>query len=133
MTKTELQKMGLSELIALANKYNLSTDCKKSELIESILKVENPPKKKRGPRAAAKTKLKALRVASGLSQQELADAADLNVRTLQHYEQGSKIFDNARIDTILKVCKALDCTFEQIIENQEYIELFKEHIKKEAR
>lgn len=68
-------------------------------------------------------KLKAKRMEAGLSQSQLAERANMNVRTLQHYEQGSKIFDNARIDTILRVCLALNCKFEDVIENQEYIEL----------
>ena len=70
-------------------------------------------------------KLKELRNARGLSQTKLAEKAGINVRVLQHYEQGSKNFDHARIDTILKVCIALDCKLEDVIENQEYVELIK--------
>lgn len=73
------------------------------------------------------SKLKTMRQAAGLSQSQLAEKANLNVRTLQHYEQGSKIFDHARIDTILRVCLALNCKFEDVIENQEYIDLIKRH------
>ena len=69
------------------------------------------------------SKLKTKRMEAGFSQSQLAEKANMNVRTLQHYEQGSKIFDNARIDTILRVCLALNCKFEDVIENQEYIEL----------
>lgn len=68
-------------------------------------------------------KLKETRQAKGLSQSQLAEKANMNVRTLQHYEQGSKNFDHARIDTILRVCLALDCKLEDIIENEEYLEL----------
>lgn len=70
-------------------------------------------------------KLKEMRQAKGLSQSQLAEKTGINVRTLQHYEQGSKIFDNARIDTILKCCIALNCKLEDVIENSEYIELIK--------
>lgn len=69
------------------------------------------------------SKLKEMRQAKGLSQSQLAEKANMNVRTLQHYEQGSKIFDHARIDTILRVCLALDCKISEIIENQEYLKL----------
>lgn len=72
-------------------------------------------------------KLKEMRQAKGLSQSQLAETTGINVRTLQHYEQGSKIFDHARIDTILKVCLALNCKLDDIIENQEYIELIKRY------
>lgn len=128
--KKKLEKLNFLQLIAVANKYNLSTDCKKAELIEAILKAENPvkpQKKTRPPRNEAKTKLKRLRVASGLSQADLAEYAGINVRTLQHYEQGCKPFDSARIDTILKVCIVLKCTLEDIIEDKEYLELIKEY------
>lgn len=70
-------------------------------------------------------KLKETRQARGFSQSQLAEKTGINIRTLQHYEQGSKIFDNARIDTIVKCCIALDCKLEDILENQEYIALIK--------
>ena len=72
-------------------------------------------------------KLKEMRQTKGLSQSQLAEKANMNVRTLQHYEQGSKIFDHARIDTILRVCLALGCKLEDIIENQEYLDLIKRY------
>ena len=123
--KKELQSMKVTELVVLANKYDISTDKKKSELIEAILKVENPPKKTRPPRNHASTKLKAVRVASGMPQRELADRSDLNVRTLQHYEQGSKLIDGARLDTILRLCIALNCDIPDILESNELAELYK--------
>lgn len=70
-------------------------------------------------------KLKQLRQAAGLSQSQFAEKAEMSVRTLQHYEQGSKDFNNARIDTILKACIVLNCKLEDIIDNQEYIALLK--------
>ena len=72
-------------------------------------------------------KLKEMRQTKGLSQSQLAEKTGLNVRTLQHYEQGSKVFDHARIDTILRVCLTLDCKFEDVIENQEYLDLIKRY------
>ncbi len=72
-------------------------------------------------------KLKSMRQAKGLSQSKLAEKAEMNVRVLQHYEQGSKNFDHARIDKILKMCLALGCKLEDIIENQEYIDLIKKY------
>lgn len=70
-------------------------------------------------------KLKEMRQSRGLSQSQLAEKTGINVRTIQHYEQGSKIFDHARIDTILKICVALSCQLDDIIENPEYLELLK--------
>lgn len=70
-------------------------------------------------------KLKAWRQAKGLSQSQLAEKTGINLRTIQHYEQGSKNFDHARIDTIMRACVALDCQLDDILENPEYVELAK--------
>lgn len=75
-------------------------------------------------------KLKAKRLETGMSQSQLAEKANLNVRTIQHYEQGSKNFDHARIDTILKVCLALNCKFVEVIENQNFVDLLDQYEKK---
>lgn len=77
-------------------------------------------------------KLKEMRQAKGLSQSQLAEKAELNVRTLQHYEQGSKTFDHARLDTILKCAIALNCKIEDIIDNEEYLELIKKYEKSQS-
>lgn len=72
-------------------------------------------------------KLKEIRQARGLSQSQLAEKAELNVRTLQHYEQGSKVFDHARLDTILKCAIALECKIEDIIDNEDYLNLIQKY------
>lgn len=69
--------------------------------------------------------LKEKRQAAGLSQSMLAEKTGMSVRTLQHYEQGAKDFDHARIDTILRVCLVLNCKLEDIIENPKYVEMLK--------
>lgn len=125
--KTELQKMKVTELVVLANKYDISTDKKKSELIEAILNVENPPKKKRPPRNQASTKLKALRLKAGLTQREVVEKTGINAGTYTQYEQGVKNFDNARINTILRVCVVLNCKLEDILESTEYLEVLNEY------
>lgn len=76
-------------------------------------------------------KLKEMRNKAGLSQSQLANLSGINVGTLRHYEQGSKNFDHARIDTILKICLILDCKISDVIESEEYITLFREYLKKE--
>lgn len=71
------------------------------------------------------TKLKQMRVQAGLSQSQLAKAANMNVRTLQHYEQATKPFDRAHLDTMARVCLVLQCRIEDILEDPEYIALIK--------
>lgn len=72
-------------------------------------------------------KLKEVRVSKGLSQPQLAELAGINLRTLQHYEQGSKNFDHARIQTIFSVCNALECKLSDVITDENYIQTIEEY------
>ena len=75
------------------------------------------------------TKLKIKRLEAGLTQSQLAEQTGINFRVLQHYEQGAKKFDHARIDKILNVCIALNCKLQDIIEDDHFIELLNEYEK----
>lgn len=129
--KKELQKMtvigGLDEL---ARKYKIDASrMKKAELIDAILAAENPPKKTRPPRNAASTKLKALRVARGITQREMVERTGINPGTYSQYEQGVKNFDNARINVILRVCVVLNCRIDDVMEDPEYIKAYNDYCK----
>ena len=67
------------------------------------------------------TKLQKIRVRKGLSQSQLAKASGVAVRTIQHYERGVRDIDGAKLDTICKLCLALGCKIEDILENEETI------------
>lgn len=60
--------------------------------------------------------LKKLRNKSGLSQSQLAEKSGVNVRMIQHYEQGQKPINNAEAMTVYKLAQALDCTVEDLLE-----------------
>ena len=75
-------------------------------------------------------KLQAARKAAGLSQSQLAEAAEINVRTLQHYEQGSKDINTARLETILKICNALKCQISDILSDPEVLALLSVYEKR---
>lgn len=62
------------------------------------------------------TKLQEHRKAAGLSQSKLAAAAELSVRTLQHYEQGSMSLNGAAALTVYKLAQALGCRMEDLLE-----------------
>lgn len=127
--RKELEKMKvLGELSELAKKYNIDiSNMKKSEIIDVILLHENSPKKKRPPRNYATTKLKAYRVAAGLTQREVAESVGINPGTYTQYEQGVKKFDNARINVIIGVCVKLGCNLEDILEDPDYIDICKQY------
>lgn len=65
------------------------------------------------------TKLKKVREAAGLSQSKLAEASGVNVRMIQHYEQGTKDINVAAALTVYKLTKALNCSIESILELNE--------------
>ena len=53
------------------------------------------------------TTLKRVRVSKGLTQQELSAATGISIRTIQHWEQGSKDFNQAAAITAYAVAKTL--------------------------
>ncbi len=72
-------------------------------------------------------KLQALRKARGLSQSQLAERTGISLRMIQHYEQGKNDLNSARLSTILKLCAALECKMNDILNDPETIELLKQY------
>lgn len=69
------------------------------------------------------TKLQDARLKRGMTQKQLAEQAGINFRMLQNYEQGVKLIDNARLETILKICLALNCKMGEVIEQDSLLRL----------
>ena len=67
-------------------------------------------------------RLKALREDRGLSQSQLAAAADISTRVLQNYEQGVRDLSGAKLATLLKLCNALECKLADIVTDEETLE-----------
>lgn len=63
----------------------------------------------------AQTNLQKVRQAAGLSQSQLAQRAGVSLRTLQHYEIGSKDIRKAAVETVLALAEALNCDLKEII------------------
>ena len=53
------------------------------------------------------TTLKRIRSAKGFTQRSLAEATGISLRTIQHWEQGSKDFNQAAAMTVYEVSQAL--------------------------
>ncbi len=66
--------------------------------------------------AKPETNLKALRALTGLSQSELAEQADVPVRTIQQYEQRQKDINKAQVETLLRLARTLNCSVEDLME-----------------
>ena len=62
------------------------------------------------------TQLQDKRKAVGMSQSELAKAAEMSVRTLQALEVGARNIDKVAVLTALKLARALDCNIEDILD-----------------
>ena len=63
--------------------------------------------------------LKNTRNDRGITQAALSEATGISLRTLQHYEQGAKDINAAKLSTILKICIALQCEVGDIISDPE--------------
>ena len=62
------------------------------------------------------TKLKTVRKEKGLTQRGLAEATGISLRTLQHYEQGSKDLNMAAAITVYAIAQALQVRMEELLD-----------------
>lgn len=62
------------------------------------------------------TNLKRIRRARGLSQIELARRAEVDIRSIQAYEQRSNDINKARAEILYRISKALGCNMEDLME-----------------
>ena len=69
--------------------------------------------------------MKELREKAGLTRAELAEETGINIRTIEAYEQGRKDINGAKLKTLLKLCKVLNCNLEDIVTDTELIDLLK--------
>ena len=66
-----------------------------------------------------KSRLKYTRESAGLTQKQLAEKSGVDIRLIQHYEQGSKDINNAKCITVLQLAEALECDIYDIINPRE--------------
>ena len=62
------------------------------------------------------SKLKHIREAHKMSQSQLAESSGVNVRMIQHYEQGFKDINKASAITAYKLARALNTRIENLLE-----------------
>ena len=68
-------------------------------------------------REKPETNLKIIRRASGLTQQQLAERAQVELRSIQMYEQRRNDINKAQVDTLYKLARILGCKIEDLLEN----------------
>ena len=73
------------------------------------------------------SKLKEMRTERGLSQSQLANKAGIKIRSYQAYEQGTASFDRTHMDTILRICLALECKMEDVLMDPELLDLLRQY------
>lgn len=61
------------------------------------------------------TALKTMRESRGMSQSQLAKRSGISIRIIQHYEQGFRDINNAKVITVVKLAEALDCGVRDIM------------------
>lgn len=62
------------------------------------------------------SRLKKIREDKNFTQTQLAEASGVNLRILQHYEQGYKDINKAQALTLQKLAQALECKIEDLLE-----------------
>ena len=65
------------------------------------------------------TKLRRMRVAKGYSQSELSAYSGVPIQTLRQYEQGAAQINSAKLKTLVALCRSLNCTIADVIEDDE--------------
>ena len=62
------------------------------------------------------TNLKRLRRCTGLTQSQIAQQAEVSLRSIQMYEQRKKDINNAQAITLAKIARVLGCSIEDLLE-----------------
>ena len=65
--------------------------------------------------------LKRIREEKNITQSQLAEKSGVNIRMIQHYEQGIKDINKAQGITLHALAQALDCMIEDLLEGVEII------------
>lgn len=65
------------------------------------------------------TNLQRIRLERGLSQSQLANAANVNLRSIQAYEQKTKDINKTQLQSACKLAKALSIRPEDLLEEEQ--------------
>lgn len=68
--------------------------------------------------------LREIRESRGLLQEQLAERSGVKVRSIRAYEQGTLDINGAKLNTLLKLAKSLDCKVIDLITDKETKDLY---------
>lgn len=72
--------------------------------------------------------LKRLRIKKNLSQGQLAIKSGVQLQTIKAYEQRFRNINHARGDILTRLAAALDCSIEELLEDDAVIHIKKDHL-----
>ena len=75
-----------------------------------MIKIENEEIKK------YKSKLKRMRVSSGMTQGELSGLSGINIKSIASYEQNPEKINKASVESVYNLADCLGCSIDDIIE-----------------
>lgn len=99
-----LNNVSMKDILKLYPTLHEASEDKFVDIIDNIIM------RKKGP-----TKLQRQRKKYGYSQRELAEKTEVNLRTLQQYELGTKDVSKASVRTVISLANALGCSVEDIM------------------
>ena len=68
-----------------------------------------------------KTNLSIQRKAAGMTTEQLAQESGVSISAIKKYESGEKDINNAKLPTIVALCKALNCRLEAVINDESLV------------
>lgn len=68
--------------------------------------------------------LKTIRESRGITRQQLSKTSGVNIRTIEAYEQEKKDINNAKLESLIKLCTALGCDLEDILTDEYVLNYF---------
>ena len=77
-----------------------------------MIKIENEEIKK------YKSKLKRMRVSSGMTQGELSELSGINIKSIASYEQNPEKIKKASVESVYNLADCLGCYIDDIIEKE---------------
>lgn len=99
--------------------FKANSEREKEAIKKRMESLKNPEKnipRKTLLRSECKTSLEWFRRSRDLTQNKLSELSGVNIRMIQHYEQGVKDINKAQGITLLKLARALECKIEDILE-----------------